>query len=288
MRTTKIAIAALLASTTFAFGQDHPNGGGKAPAEGGKKHECKISTDAEATFAKMTKAVNGPIVRGVKEATGVVSTEMMGNPVKMNFTVKAPATVTVEPQTKAPEGGGGGMGRGGMGRGVQGILRQAFGIVRPGEEEFDAEIVKKDGKEIISETTYRDGVETGHVDVTLDANGLPASATAKRKAMGPNAGGQTVQVDTVYTWTKSGESWRLDKIEQTTPQGKPTTTISYHEANGMSLPASWKTETPRGANETQVVELTVDGKKIELKPAEKKPEAGKDAPPPAPAPGDKK
>ena len=46
-----------------------------APAEAPKKHENKVSPEAKAAFEKMTKAANGAVQKGMKEATGTLTVQ---------------------------------------------------------------------------------------------------------------------------------------------------------------------------------------------------------------------
>jgi hypothetical protein len=292
---TLLAAAAALAFATGARADDPPAPPVKPakpdPAPAAAKHENKISDEAKALFEKLSKTVNGPLQKGVKEVDGTITTETPRGATAMKFTVKSPGVVTVEPV--AGEGGGKGQGggkgggmRGGRGAGgVDNVIAYAFGIFRPAEDaEFDAEIVKKDGKDVLSLTKFRNGEQTEHRDITVDANGLVVSAAVAGTM--PRPDGQKVEFknEAAYTWTKNGDSYRLDKVET---KGERNTTLefTYADAGGVSLPASWKMTiagkdgAAGAAIETKVGDLVVDGKKVE---APKKAEGGE------PKKGDKK
>ena len=113
-------------------------------------------------------------------------------------------------------------------------------------------------------TTWKDGAEQSKSEMTLDANGLPATnAATMTMRRGPNAGKPMTQ-ESAYTWTKSGDSWRLDKIEGSNQMGKTAIEITYSDMGGYSFPTSWKATNPMGTMEVRVTDLTIDGKKCEL------------------------
>jgi hypothetical protein len=285
-----LAAAAALAIAAGARADDPPAPPAKPaapPAPAAGKHENKVSDEAKAAYDKMEKAANCAATKGVKEATGTISTQLPGapSPTSEKFTFKAPGEVKVEAPAGGGEGGGGGGGRGrGMGRGgggqlAQNVIRYALGAFRPAADaEYDASVATKDGKSVLTVTMFKDNAETMHTDYALDANGLPATATTSRSMTDRSGQKREMKTDVTFTWAKSGDVWRLGKIESSTKMGEnavtTSTEISYVDAGGLSFPSGWKTQSTMGGGggggmETRVGDLVVDGKKIETpKPAE--------------------
>jgi hypothetical protein len=279
---TFLAAAAALAFAAGARADDPPAPPVKPakpePAPASAKHENKVSDEAKAAYEKMEKAANCAATKGMKEATGTVSMQLPGaaTPTTEKFTFKSPGEVKIE-APQGGEGGGGGGGRGrGMGRGgpgggqlAQSVLRYALGAFRPaGDAEYDASVATKDGKSVLTVTMFKDNAETMHTDYALDANGLPAAATTSRSFKDRQGAQHESKTDVAFTWTKSGDVWRLDKIESSTKMGENTVTtsteISYVDAGGLAFPSGWKSQTMGGAIESHVADLVVDGKKIEI------------------------
>ncbi len=286
MKKLPFVAAAALAFAVGARADDPPPAKPPAPATppaaAGGKHENKVSDDAKALFEKMSKTVNGPLRKGAKEITGTLTVDGQQGPITLKFTVKAPGVVNVEAPKDAPGGGGGqGGGQGGrQGRGMGGmmgprmaaqnaeqLLGYAFGVFRPAEEsEFDAEIAKKDGKDVLVVTRFKDGAQIEKREATLDANGLVASSEITRTMAGRDGAKREFTTNVTYTWTKNADSYRLDKYEVKSERGSSSTDVKYADVGGMSIPTSW-TSTMQGPQsttiETKVGDLVVDGKKVE-------------------------
>lgn len=295
MRKSSIVVSFVVASLAVAARAEDEKPVPAAPAAPAK-HENKISPEAKAAFEKMEKIANCPVRQGVNEAAGTITAEMMGMPVTMKFTFKAPAAVKVEPDENMQ----GQMEMAGrqMARGAERTLKVMFGVFRPADdEEFDAEMTKKDGKDVLVITNYKDGAEQGKSELTLDANGLIASGVGTTK-VGPEK--REAKSEAVYSWAKSGDTYRLEKLEMTSARpggggpgsgrggqgggmgggqgGKIAITLTYTPFEKTAIATSWKTELGGMSMvyESRISELTVNGKKVEIaKPAEaKKPETG--------------
>jgi hypothetical protein len=242
------------------------------PAEPAAKHENKITDEAKAVFEKLAKTANGPIQKGMKEASGTITAEMPQGALAMKFTVKAPGVVHVEtPEGRGQGGEPGGGQRGGGGRGPRGpvasaenLLGYAFGLFRPADDvEFDAEAAKKDGKDVLTVTRFKDGEQTERREMTVDADGLLVSAVVTRSQPGRDGKKSDVKTEVSYTWSKHGDAYRLDKYETKAERGSTTVAIVYADAAGRSLPTSWKMTTQMGEVEFKVGDLVVDGKAVE-------------------------
>ena len=278
-----------------------PTAPGTNPAA--KRHENKISPEAKAAFEKMEKVSNCPVRQGLKEAAGTVEMEMMGMPMSMKFTFEAPEKVRVEtdPDAQGPMAMAGKQ----MSRGLERTLRPMLGINRPADEdEFDAEFVKQDGRELLQITTYKQDVEQARTRLTLDANGLIASGTTTSQTQSPAQDKREVKAEFTFTWAKVGERYRLEKIETSETGGrgpggggqgggggrgmgggmgggKVTISYTYTEVGDFAIATSWKVSMGDGVMviDQRVTELTVNGRKVEIK----KPEAP--AAPPVPTDG---
>jgi hypothetical protein len=270
-----------------ALAQDPP----KAPAPPvAAKHENKISPEAKAAFEKMAKAVNGPLQKGVKEATGTVVVEGPQGAMTFKFTVKDGA-VSVEsaaPAGGGPGGGGGGGGRGGMGGGarmwsrqIEGYMGYALGVFNPSDDvEHDATVETKDGKEVVAVVHFRGGEPTERRELSTNADGLVASAVITRSGIKGGGGDPMKRAEQVnnatYSWTKSGDAWRLDKVEIKSSGATTTVALVHLDVAGSAFPASWTMTMSAGASvKSKVTELTVDGKKVEIKDEAKPADAGK-------------
>jgi hypothetical protein len=308
MQRIRLAVAAaLLTAAASAHAGDDPKppapapGAPAAPAAPGTaaKHENKITPEAKAAFEKMGKIANNPVAKGLKDASGTIGAAMGAMTLSMKFTFKAPDTVKVEPDESA-EGPMKMAGRQ-MAGGMERSLKAMLGIFHPAEgEEYDASVASADGKDVLTIVSYAADAEKARTAFTLDANGLPASSvsTSQVEFRGEK---HEMKSETTFTWTKVGDVYRLDKLHTTrgappaaggAPSGGEggrrgggmgadvTISFTYADVEGFSIATSWKTEMPGGmTSESQLSDLTVNGKKIETKTAEppKKdaPKAGK-------------
>lgn len=301
MKKSTVVASLVVAALSGAARADDPKPAAPpAPAApAAAKHENKITPEAKAAFERMEKIANCPVRQGVVDAAGTITAEMMGMPTTMKFTFKAPATVHVEPDANMQ----GQMEMAGkqMARGAERTLKVMFGVFRPSDdEEFDAEMTKKDGKDVLVITSFKDGAEQGRNEMTLDANGLIASGVATMH-VGPEK--RESKTEATYTWTKSGDTYRLEKMEMTSARpgpgsgggggagrgmggaggggmgGKISISLAYTPVEKTAIATSWKTELGgMGMTyESRISDLTVNGKKVEIaKPEEaKKPEDGK-------------
>ena len=238
-----------------------------APAAG--KHENKVADAAKAAFDKIEKTANCPVALGLKAASGKITTGgMAGQTVAMKFTFAAPSAVHVELEPDAEDQ------MATFGKHMTGptelTLRRAMGLIRPAEGgEFDADVTKKDGKEVLVVTTFKDGAEQDRAEYGLDANGLPATLASRTQI---DMRGQKVEVkgDTVFTWTKAGDHFRLEKAETTRSGGrgagqKQTVSFSYVEVGKFAFPASWKSQMTGMTFESRFEDLVIDGAKVEIK-----------------------
>lgn len=274
----KLVLAALpLLALAAIVRADDPPPAAKPPAAPAK-HENVVSPEAKSALEKIAKAVNGPLQK-IKEATGTIVAAFPKGAQTMKFTAKAPGVVAVEAAAGGGAGteGGRGMGGGrGVGRQVEPILGYALGLFDLADDvEHDASVEQKDGKDVVSLTTYKFGEVVERRVITTNADGLPATAVVTRYGMRAQGGGpiqKAEQVNNVnYAWTKNGDSWRLDKIDTKSDKAATSIAFTYLDAGGVSFPATWTLTFPNGVTmATKVTELVVDGKKAEIKGAEKK------------------
>jgi hypothetical protein len=252
-----------------------------APADAAPKHTAnKVSDAAKAALDKIAALTNTPVAKGMKEAAGTIDFEMMGQPLSMSFTFKAPSEIHVEPSeemkampfAKAMTGG------------AARTLRSGFGVIH--NDEYDADVAKKDGADVLTIVNYKDGVEEYTSELTLDANGLPAKLETSMK-------GQTGKSEGQMTWSKAGDAWRLDKLETTLGArpgggggrqgggmgggggaggGKIVISLNYTDAGKFAIVTSWSTEVQAMGMvyDSRITDLVVDGKKIDTaaKPSE--------------------
>src|SRR5207247_1548136 len=101
----------------------------------------------------MDKAANSPVRQGMKEASGTIAADVMGGAVAMKFSFKAPNIVQVSIDA-APEDPVAAM-RKRLAAGAERTLRRALGVVHPADdEEFDADVAKKDGADVLALTFF--------------------------------------------------------------------------------------------------------------------------------------
>jgi hypothetical protein len=296
MKSSCLAVAtAVLALAGSARAADDTPPAPAAPAApaAATKHENKITPEAKAAFEKMEKIGNNPVAHGLKDASGTIGMDMMGMAMSMKFTFKAPADVKVEadPNADGPMKMMGGQ----MARGMARMLKSMLGIFRPADEdEFDASLASKDGKDILTITTYTNNVEQGKSEFTLDSNGLIASGTSTT-TMEMNGEKHDVTSETTFTYVKAGDVYRLDKMETAMTGGggrrggmgggmgggKITISLTYTEVEKFALATSWKTEMQgmQMVYESKISDLVVNGKKVEVQATEPvkkdKPKLGK-------------
>jgi hypothetical protein len=173
---------------------------------------------------------------------------------------------------------------------VKHVFKLGVGSAKFGPEEFDADLVEKDGAKSLVLKIFAKNEPKGEMVLSLDANGLPTKGVMKQED--PNMGEVSIEIG--FTFVKEGEKYRLEKqVVQHPMMPEPlSTVVTFQEAGGFKVPSAIDTTGGMGMTFTfRYTELTVNGKKVEL-PAEKKPEPAPEKPatpttppaPPAPMP----
>ena len=231
-----------------------------APADPGRtsaatKHVNKVTDAAKAAFDKIAKAAGSPFGKGMKGATGVLAATTKGAAMSMKFTLETTSGVRVEadPKAKADVAAA-------TARSAEAVLRMACGVFQPAEGcEFDADVVKVDGRDVLQITSFENQVETSRTLIAVDANGLVMSSSLHQSAQK-----RDVKTDSAFAWSKSGDAWKLDRVTTGAGAARNTTRIVYAEETGRLLPVAWRSESAAGALEFRMTELTVDGTKADV------------------------
>jgi hypothetical protein len=262
------------------------------------KHENKISDAAKAAFDGMAKQLYNPVELGLKELQGKMKMVMQmpgmdessGMPpmvVDFSIAFKAPEDLNVIASTDNPMLA---QAADQLQEQVKHVFKLGVGSAKFGPEEFDADLVEKDGAKSLVLKIFAKNEPKGEMVLSLDANGLPTKGVMKQED--PNMGEVSIEIG--FTFVKEGEKYRLEKqVVQHPMMPEPlSTVVTFQEAGGFKVPSAIDTTGGMGMTFTfRYTELTVNGKKVEL-PAEKKPEPAPEKPatpttppaPPAPMP----
>jgi hypothetical protein len=231
-----------------------------APADPGAtsaptRHVNKVTDAAKAAFEKIAKAAGNPFGRGMKAATGVLTATTKGAATSMRFTLETPASIRVEADPKAK-----GDAAAATARSAETVLRMACGVFEPAENaEFDADVVKVDGRDVLQITSFDNQTETSRTLIAVDGNGLVMSSSLHQSVQK-----RDVKTDSAFAWSKSGDAWKLDRVTTGAGAARTTTRIVYAEEAGRVLPVAWRSETAAGAIEVRMTELVVDGTKADV------------------------
>ena len=255
------------------------------------KHENKITDAAKAAFDAMSKQLYNPVELGLKELQGKMKMVMQlpgmdessgMPPMVVDFAIafKAPEDLTVTSSTDNPMLA---QAADQLQDQVKHVFKLGVGSAKFGPEEFDADLVEKDGAKVLVLKIFVKEEAKGEMRITLDANGLPTKGVMKQND--PNMGEVSIEIG--FNFVKEGEKYRLEKqVVQHPMMPEPLSTVlTFQEAGGFKVPSAIDTTGGMGMTFTfRYTELTVNGKKVEL-PAEKAPEkpAEKPAAPTAPA-----
>ena len=256
------------------------------------KHENKLTDAAKAAFDAMAKQLYNPVELGLKELQGKMKMNMQMPgmdessgmpPMVVDFAIafKAPEDLTVTASTDNPMLA---QAADQLQEQVKHVFKLGVGSAKFGPEEFDADVVEKDGAKTLVLKIFARNEPKGEMRLTLDANGLPTKGVMKQED--PNMGEVSIEIG--FTFVKEGEKYRLEKqVVQHPMMPEPlATVVTFQEAGGFKVPSAIDTTGGMGMTFTfRYTELTVNGKKLEL-PAEKAPEkpAGTPTTPPAPMP----
>ncbi len=254
------ALLAVIAASSAAQDQKPP----VAPPAPARAAESSVTPEAKAALAKMNAAIDRPVAKGLRSMTGIVEVTSANGPVTVDVSFAAPATFKAEASGRKE----------GL---ALGMLKAAMNGVGPADDEpIDVETTRKDGHDILVLTSHGTAGWSSRSEYTLDADGLPVSGLHTRTHV--VGGVERVDNSTVsFVWSKIGETHRLAKMEMTI--GATTTmstTLAYEEFDGIPIATSWKTEVVAGQRQAfdyRFTELTLNGKKVEIKSAKEAPSA---------------
>lgn len=242
-----------------------------APASfvGRARHENHVTDAAKAAIERFASLVYRPADHGFARIRGDLVTG--GEPPRRHrFSVFGPLAVVELANGIAAESG--------PGRVATSELRTPLlcayattGLV--GGQEYDADVVQEDGRNIVRGECFREGVRTTSMEIVLDATGLAASA---RVTTFKETGEAESATDTKYAWEKTGDKWRVAGVETvvyapadlTKPLRRNAYALRYVEVDGMQLLGSFSVAEAVPGKSGSIFTLHVDNAFLNDKPVD--------------------
>lgn len=251
------AAAMMLAVASLARAQDAP------PAKA--KHENVVTPEAKAAMEKFRKLVHRPGEHGVSSMNGEIVAAGFPSRVRSKFEFVSPGSITAT----VPHGVDDEMKRLALiGNVIDYPLTTAANASNVfANGEFDADVVDKDGRQILRVTAFRDDRQVERSEFDLDANGLVVRH-AWHGAPDDRRGDYTQR----NVWAACGDQWCIGAVEVTFDDPNAThyaCAFRYADIGGARVLSSYEMTFFAKGKEPRtfafyVDRLTVNGKPVSL------------------------